>query len=317
MSSERNSKLSDSRTIIIIGLIASLISICVFITGIQDLPDLIAKFSHLEETGGHVAVPTPFSISSQSNDVIEGVGITTIAQTPIFTPVPVSTSVPQVVKFANPGVSIMLHDGQGETNLRFTILSGGAPFNDARISISAAVQDIAGVWRVEGGGVGEVGGYTDANGAINKYLEPGIYAAYNDVAGQNFGTWGIEGVTWQEPNDVIIFPIEAGKTTEVLVSLAQVKVGFIQQGQALIRIKVRLYCQETDIAGNKVPSLRCEQHYYHDNPEPEANGIVTIARGAGTYIMEVKNKSTGETIYTKYDVRLEPGEVYEEIITIP
>lgn len=310
MSSGNNQDLGNKPIIVIIGLIASCIAIFAFVTGKQSIFDFFGSSTPIIN-----APPT-----QRNNNTPYPSDTPEISIIPSETPKPTSrppASPPKTIEFDNPAVSIVvkssdISDGTGAAHFEF--YADNTPLRDISLLFVPAVVDISGRWTssYEAGTVYK----TDSNGVIDVSLEPGDYAAVNEDAGavwnKLMGAWGIQASSSNGyPTEMIIFPVEAGKTTEITVNLSVLEIGLISSnGDALKDKLINLYCQGKDIAGKIVPSDRCQWF-----EKTDITGLATFYLGAGTYYISVYNFPDNDVYF--YNITLGVGETRREIYTIP
>lgn len=309
MGLQKDKGLGNKPIIVVLGLIASCIAIFTFITGRQSIPEVL---------GTRLFIPSqnPPSIAHSSTEE---------ASTPTAMPQPTEsaalvlkgpTSIPQVVEFDNPAVSITVTDS-GDTrkqgNVHFQFSAGDTPLRNVALLFASATQDITGRWTAADA-IGQI--YkSNPDGVINVLLAPGDYAALNmdgSAYNQLMGAWGIQASSSDGlPTEMIVFPVVVGKTTDIVVSLARLEIGLIStQGDALKGKAAKIDCQGTDIAGKKVPSGRCEVYQKTD-----ITGVATFNLGPGTYMVLIDNWPRDGVYF--YDIFLEAGQVRREILKIP
>lgn len=110
---------------------------------------------------------------------------------------------------------------------------------------------------------------------------------------------------------MIVFPIMAGKTTDIVVSLNKLEIGLVSaEGDAIKDNAVLVACQETDIAGKKM----LDTDLCNWMVETDPTGIATFNLGPGIYGLMV-GSGTDYSFY--YDIALGTGQVRREIIKLP
>jgi hypothetical protein len=234
-------------------------------------------------------------------------------------PTPRITSSPQVIEFDNSGVSIVVYDNPGNSDqgkLRLQFLAGNTPFRAKSWDVRWATKDIVGRWTA-GELVDSDTWDADSNGVIELSLEPGDFAVHPHSyfsSDQIRGTWGIQGSDrYGRAEEMIVFPVFSGKTTEIKMSLARLEIGLLSsQGDALKGKVVRIYCQGTDIAGKKIP---IDDEYCYGLRKTDLTGIATFTLGAGTYMGYVYRFPQDDFYF--YDISLQPGQVRREVFTLP
>ncbi|MFZ5822691.1 MAG: hypothetical protein ACOYYJ_22595 [Chloroflexota bacterium] len=292
-----SSKLGDKSCVVIIGIVASVLTLFSFLTGIFSIKDI---FSSDNNSSQYSSPPTQH----------------------IVTEAPYEANVPIATTFPDSSESTL-----DENNLSITLLAGGAPLwgDNLGFLIPQANKDIAGNWTAlrEGG----VLYYPDVNGVVSALLDPGEYAlVFKDaeIYHASFGgSWGT--VTGMKPNgyrqQMIIFSINSGEKTKIEIPLATLEVGLLSNsGEALKKKYVKVYCQGTDVSGKKTlaeNATGCYSVYGHT----DATGLIKFNLGAGTYVIYVSEDPPGskdiqQDIY-KFDVNLEPNEIKRIIINVP
>jgi hypothetical protein len=298
--------------------IATIIGTC--IAAIALIPAFGSWFSPREPIQ-YSPITTPFDTpnipstpTSQADSSIVPETPAQIAVEPITTPI--------VIDSMNPGVSITVHDSPlSQSNVRIQFLAGNEPLRNSEIWFYYATKDITNKWTLTNTVLVDntyvVSGKTNSNGIVESTLEPGNYAAYNKDMGtdwnQIYGSWGVKAFY---PNSTqliqtILFPIQAGKTTDIKVSLARLEIGIIDKnGNAVTGEGVEIFCQTKDVANNKIPT-ECGDGYnrtYTDN-----TGLVFFNLGSGVYVASLHIH--GQDVYF-YDISVQPGEIRREILTI-
>jgi hypothetical protein len=291
-----SSKLGDKSCVVIVGIIASALTLFSFLTGIFSIKDIFPDNSN-PQYSLPPAQPIVTEPPYRAND-------------------PVATDVPSSPESIS-----------NENNLSITLLAGGAPIREDFLSflISPASKDIAGSWTAL-----EDSGQTyepDINGVISASLSPGEYALVYTEGGRYHtplgGSWGT--VTGMKPNgyrqQLVVFSINSGEKTEIEIPLATLEVGLLSKsGEALREKYVKIYCQGTDVSGKKIPAedeTGCYAVYGHT----DATGLVSFNLGAGTYVIYVSEDPPAyddiqEDIY-KFDANLVSNEVKRVIIDVP
>ena len=288
-------KLGDRSCIVIVGIVASVLTLFSFLTGIFSIKDIFSSNNDNPQYSSppiqqNVATEAPY----QAND-------------PIATEdVPTSSD---------------------ESNLSITLLAGGAPLRGNFLSflLSPATKDIAGNWTALNDS-GET--YSpDLNGVISASLDAGEYALVF-LEGQRYhaafgGSWGTN-IGMKENGyrqQLIIFSINPGEKTNIEIPLSKLEIGLLSNsGEALRDKYIKVSCQGTDVSGKKIPAdaeTGCYDVYGHT----DETGLVTFNLGAGTYVIYVSEDPAAyddinQEIY-KFDVNLAPNEVQRIIINVP
>jgi hypothetical protein len=310
MSSGKTQNLENKPIVVILSLIASCIGIFVFVTGKQNISAIFGSSTPITNASpAQRDTNTPFP-----SELPEAPLIASATARPTIAP---PASPPKTIDFDNPAVSIVLKsseisDGNGMAHFEFQ--ADNTPLRDISLLFVPAVIDIAGRWTsgYEAGTIYK----TDPNGVIEVALEPGNYAALNrDAAAvwnKLMGNWGIQGSNSNgRLIEMIVFPIEAGKTTEITVELSILEIGLIStNGDALKNKLIYVHCQGKDIAGNIIPSDRCKW-----NEQTDIAGLATFYLGSGTYFIRVYNFPKNDVYF--YDISLDVGETRREIFNIP
>jgi hypothetical protein len=236
---------------------------------------------------------------------------------------PNPTSTPMVIDSANPGVSISIQDlpnsSSGQGNIRIQFLTGNEPMRNLNLYLFDAKKDITEKWTIVGGW-GRYVQVTNENGIVETSLASGDYALWNDDYSATYnrinGTWGITGFyfDYQDPYQMIIFPIQEGKLTDIKVSLARLEIGVINKdGNAAKGLLVYLYCQDKDVAGKSIPVGCGDGSNVHKTDD---TGLTIFNVGAGIYTIKIASINFLDD-YFFYDISLSPGEIRREILTIP
>lgn len=287
-----SSKLGDKSCVVIVGIVASVLTLFSFLTGIFSIKDI---FPSSEGNTQYSPPPTEYVVTEAPYE----------ANVPIATDAPITTD---------------------ESNLKITLLAGGAPLRGDFLSflLSPANKDIAGNWTAL-----EDGGYTyapDVNGLISASLSPGDYAlVYTDEGRYHAPMGGNWGTTGMNPNGVrqqmIVFSINPGEVTNIEIPLATLEIGLLSKsGEALREKYIKVSCQGSDVSGKKIPAeseTGCVGVYGHT----DATGLVRFNVGAGTYVIYVSEDPAAyddinQEIY-KFDINLAPNEVQRIIINVP
>lgn len=320
MSPGNDGGLGNKPIIVLIGLVGSLIAIFTFITGKQDVGEVFDAPAAIEySASGEIMVEEPGEVT------IHGWVEPPASPTPEPTPRP--TIIPVETVGHHPGVSIVVKDFGEATDtghVRFQVLADDTPVIDAGFIVSSAVVDITGTWTADKTVYGIDGEgpihWTNSAGVFDLSLEPGNYAAllqqsYSGRPGhpQMAGGWGVLGTNDDGiPRDMIVFPVVAGKSTEIIVSLAHLEVGVIAaSGDAAKGRAVYINCQGTDIAGGKIASDRCRE----EGDGTDSTGIAEFAVGPGTYFITVDQPGSDD--FDVYDITLKAGETRREIVRLP
>lgn len=139
------------------------------------------------------------------------------------------------VKGNNTGIVVRLMTGTGEA------------ITEHYVEVYTQKQDIAGNWVVD---KREKTEYTDNSGQVFFELSPGDYII----------TSGFDGYNWGSARDVMgqaSVNVEAGKTTQLTLSLGRLTIGFLRgNGEVITDQYVQIYLQKQDLAGNWVVDSR-------------------------------------------------------------
>jgi hypothetical protein len=288
-------KLGDKSCVVIIGIVASLLTLFSFFTGIFSIKDIFpsndenTQYSPPQEQ--YVATEPPYQANVPATDV------------------PESSS-----------------SDSNSNNLSITLLAGGSPLRGDNLGflISPASKDIAGNWTALNDS-GEVY-YPDVNGVISASLDPGEYALvfiddlrYHASIGGSWGTT-IGMKPSGERQQLVVFSINSGQTTTIELPLAILEIGLLSKsGEALREKYIKVYCQGNDVSGKKAPA-ELETGCYYIYGHTDATGLVRFVLGAGTYVIYVSDDypqgEIPQEIY-EYDVNLSTNEVERIIINVP
>lgn len=236
-------------------------------------------------------------------------------------PSPTTTAVPEIVEFENPSVSIVVHDNRGNSGeglVRFRILVAGNPQRDTMFRIWPVTKDIAGEWSLAENtnlGTSYTHQSTDSNGTLEQVLPSGMYAIIDDE-GRTIkrcdklgGTWGIQGFDGNDREEMIVFPIYAGKITEVAVSLGLLEVALLSSdGSAVKDHLVYVYPQIYDVASQPMKS----EDYLNEICDTGATGLATFALGQGTYVVDIPRRNSWPE--STFDVNVVAGQIHRETI---
>lgn len=282
MTTKQNENSGCGKAIAIIGLIASLIAIFTFLTGIVSIMDFTGASQKPENN------PQPVSTVDYGNNSVSEQA---------------TLSAPTLQDKSKGGVKV-------------TITGGNNPLPNIPIVFAPATKDISGKWtaKFEGGNLYS----TDSNGIIETDLDSGTYALLdrsgasrnNDCLG---GSWGITGSDANGNEiEMAIFSISTGIVTNVDIPLARLDVGLLSaiDGSAIKGEPVMVSIQILDIAGNKIERDEYGPCSYNLTDE---RGIASLNLGAGTYIVKV---SGGQGELKVYDLSLQAGETRKEIYQI-
>jgi hypothetical protein len=288
-----SSKLGDKSCVVIVGIVASVLTLFSFLTGIFSIKDIFPNNNDNPQYSSPPIQDIATEVPYEAND-------------PITTDVPTSSN---------------------ESNLCITLLAGGAPLRDDFLSflISPASKDIAGNWTALIDGSESYS--PDINGVISASLDAGEYALVF-LEGQRYhaafgGSWGTN-IGMKENGyrqQLIVFSINPGEKTSIEIPLSKLEVGLLSNsGEALRDKYIKVSCQGTDVSGKKIPAdaeTGCYDVYGHT----DETGLVTFNLGAGTYVIYVSEDPAAyddinQEIY-KFDVNLAPNEVQRIIINVP
>jgi len=243
--------------------------------------------------------------------------------TPTSTPPPTAT--PQVIESENPGVSIVVYatgDNSDQGRLQLRVVSGDEPLAGLEFLFRPVVRDITGQWTfdLQSGGNSDTTLYTTkSDGTTGASLDPGNYAAqlFGHIRGAAMaGPWGILVPTEDAGHKVetVVFPVSAGKLTDVTISLARLEIGVTREAEAVRKEWIWFYCQGTDVAGEKIPDIvRCYD-YGHGEPT-DARGVATFNLAESVYMIEID--LGWNEVYHWYDVSVKAGETRQEILELP
>jgi serine/threonine protein kinase len=145
------------------------------------------------------------------------------------------------------GVRIISIQGNGNSTkgkLIISIQKGDAsPLANQYVNIYTQKKDLSGNWVID---QRVNSNNTDNSGSVEFELDPGHYIVASDFHGYNWGT--ASDVKGQA--DV---PVDAGLTTQLTLSLAQLNVGFLRGDKSVIENQyVQICTQKRDLAGNWV-----------------------------------------------------------------
>ena len=163
-------------------------------------------------------------------------------------PLPTSTSAPAapggeppVLVGTGVRVETVAYQGKG---LVVRFMNGvGEPLVGSYVHIYNQKQDLAGKWVSDN----EVArDSTDKTGQISFDVGPGSYIVAADFSGYNWGTAA-------DRNGQASVTVEAGKTTQLTLTLARLTIGFLRgDGSVITNQYVQLFRQKQDLAGNWV-----------------------------------------------------------------
>lgn len=290
------SNLGNHPVIVFIGLIASCIAIFAFITGIDNIRQFFSSNTNYSNT------------PNQPNE-----------NTYIITDTPAEPQVisQEPVKTRNyKNVTITMQDwneepGQGKVKIQW--LAGSKPINRKSTGITEADFDVLGVPTANW--TSTDANYADINGIVEFVVKPGQYALL-DVrsllsGGESTSIAGMWGEIGQLDTGhkmiMVIFPVQEGKMTTVIVHLALLQFGILNSNgtQALTNAcSFNLYCQGQDISGNMIPSDACGDNTYNNNTRcTNLSGIAEFYVAPGVYFLIDGKYDTGNGL--NYDGLIE------------
>lgn len=276
---------------IIIGIIAAFLTIFSFTTGLTSLEDMFSS--------AQTQPSQDFPTKNPEN---------TITQEPLLEPTntaqPTSTPVPIPIKNYETATVSMIDWVESTENgkVRVQWLSAGnIPLEDFDVTIAEVTTDITGkpvaLWKTN-----LPGGETDFNGVVEiSDIAPGTYALMLHNGGHSaLGAWGEQGEVRSNGKEMIIFPIEAGKQTqiEIYLSLLEVEVWNRDGTNVFKDIDLYLMCEDQDISGNLIPADRCNGEVLWEYDYP--TGVAQFHVGPGTYFIRPRHFwEVGDPVYAK------------------
>ncbi len=294
-----STNLGNKSCVVIVGIIASVLTLFSFLTGIFSIKDIFpnnSSNSYNSSPPQAVATEVPYQADTQ-----------------------IATNTTAITAS---------EDSSEQNNLNITLLAGGAPLKGNYLSflISPASKDIVGKWTAL-----EDSGQTyepDVNGVISASLSPGDYAlVYTNVSQYHAslgGSWGTVGMNPSGHHEqMTVFSINPGEKTNIEIPLATLEIGLLSKsGDALREKHIEVSCQGTDVSGKKI-----RLDYYDETGcatvtgQTDATGLVSFNLGAGIYVIYISEDPPAsddiqQDIY-KFDINLAPSEVKRIIINVP
>jgi hypothetical protein len=295
--------------IVLIGLIASIIAIFAFITGIQSIRDLSSSD----------ATPAPALQSLATATMKVGMGGDTMVTTevprststrrptttPTATEMPKPSPTPYIEKIESdfPGMTIQVIDdisdeSTGQVVIR--VFAASSAVDPYALYVDHAVKDIAGNWQTVGAAGHSIHTYDDGT-CVATPLEEGYYTMY-------YGSGAID--CWGGGEyPYVIFPVFAGKTTVVEITFGVLEVGVLNaNGSASTGTSVDIAVEGRDIAGSPI-FTEC------GGGLTDARGIATLVVGEGVYALRY---DLGWAEYGDWlrEVSVKAGEVKRVVLTI-
>ncbi|MCB0018626.1 MAG: hypothetical protein KDE09_12615 [Anaerolineales bacterium] len=293
---------------LVIGIVASCLTIFGFVTSLFSLRDLYSLFVDSPSPS-----PTRTNPEVPNNQELDLTTPTVSLQTVSPTSLPIKNYETATVVMSQ----LPFASGLGTVNVRW-VSAGDVQLENFEITVSEVIIDIRGT-PVADSRVGQSRGTTDRNGEIQfDDLPPGDYAMILDDDGHSaMGAWGEQGEYNGRSREMIIFPVEAGMQTEIVVilSLLEIEVWNLSGSKVFKDEHLYLMCEDRDIAGNLIPSDRCNGEVLWEYDYP--TGVAQFHVGPGTYFLRPRHFwQVGDPVFADQLI-VGAGEVIRTSVNLP
>jgi len=198
------------------------------------------------------------------------------------------------------GVEVKTIENEPTSLVTYFLRGDGSAIEGKNIYLYSQKQDLSGNWITDNRLDYK---RTDNAGSVTFNVEPGEYIVSADFDGYNWGSaHDVEG----EAN----VKVESGKTTQLVLRLARIRVGFVFANGNMVNGKnVYIYTQQKDTANEWVTNYRV------DYKRTDNSGEVIFDVAPGNYIIgcdfDGYNWGDAKDVEGKANIPLRPGEVQQ------
>ena len=310
---------------VILGLVATIITIFVFLTGWQSIWDIFrslptSPLSTATVDRNEASIPTAraelVTVSTSTDQPTDS-----HQQTP-ESPIDLAVDYP-----VHSGINLNLVRSQSSgVKISIQIPGGGTPAQkllaDAQFTLWPSIKDITGQWAINRDGGNLKSDITlDQSNVTFVSLSPGNYAIEDD------GFYGLLGCTTPfMPNGgidsipFIPFPIQNGYETDIVFTPARLDVGVLSlSGNAQNGVSIGVDCQGSDISGKPIaynPACSNQQCAISVGfGITDSSGLATIFMAPGTYMIRMDTGTGWGNNYIQSGIELTPGDIKRIILT--